>query len=302
MIRPGFARQYRSSGPPGESRPHAPVVPAPRAQTHVSTIASAGPGPDTGSRRPRHRPLPKGPPMTRRTSRRPSSAGRRIGRLAGVAVATAAASGLLAAGAQAAHAQPAHAQPTGLGAASLTYTFTTLDNQRDPTFNQLLGINTANEISGYFGSGMTGHPNQGYTMMAPYGQANYSSENFPGSVQTQVTGLNNKGDTVGFWANGANTHRGFRGVERRLHVVHRSAHPEDARLGQPAPWHQRRRHRGRVLRRRQRRSPRQAQPGHRPLHHHHPRRHRCQLLRHRHQRQRRHRRATPWAAPPTGGS
>ena len=26
------------------------------------------------------------------------------------------------------------------------------------------------------------------------------NENFPGSVQTQVTGLNDKGDTVGFWS------------------------------------------------------------------------------------------------------
>ena len=51
-------------------------------------------------------------------------------------------------------------------------------------------------IAGYFGSGMTTgappvfHPNKGYTIVPPYGQANYSNENFPGSVQTQVTGMN----------------------------------------------------------------------------------------------------------------
>jgi uncharacterized membrane protein len=150
------------------------------------------------------------PSARRSSSHRPSSAGRRLGRIAGTAVATAAAaSGLLAAGAQAAHAQPAHTQPAHTQSASTAYAFTTLDNENDPTFNQLLGINTAQEISGYFGSGATGHPNQGYTIMPPYGQANYSSENFPGSVQTQVTGLNNKGDTVGFWANSAGTQRGF---------------------------------------------------------------------------------------------
>ena len=34
-----------------------------------------------------------------------------------------------------------------------SYTFTTLDNQADPTFNQLLGINSHNVIAGYFGIG-----------------------------------------------------------------------------------------------------------------------------------------------------
>jgi hypothetical protein len=37
--------------------------------------------------------------------------------------------------------------------AATTYTFTTLDNQADPTFNQLLGINGNHVIAGYFGSG-----------------------------------------------------------------------------------------------------------------------------------------------------
>jgi hypothetical protein len=92
---------------------------------------------------------------------------------------------------------------------ALSYTFTTLDNQSDPTFNQLLGINSTNVISGYFGSGQPGHPNKGYLISPPYGQANYASENFPGSAQTQVTGLNNKGDTVGFWANAAGTDKDF---------------------------------------------------------------------------------------------
>ena len=39
---------------------------------------------------------------------------------------------------------------TGVAAA---YTFTTLDDQADPTFNQILGINSHNVIAGYFGSG-----------------------------------------------------------------------------------------------------------------------------------------------------
>jgi len=87
------------------------------------------------------------------------------------------------------------------------YAFTTLDNQADPTFNQLLGINSHDEIAGYFGAGTPGHPNKGYTIVPPY--TSYTNENFPGSAQTQVTGLNNRSDTVGFWVTAKGTNRGF---------------------------------------------------------------------------------------------
>ena len=89
------------------------------------------------------------------------------------------------------------------------YTFQTIDNAADATFNQLLGINNTGTIAGYFGSGAAGHPNQGYTVVPPYGQANYTNENFPGSMQTQVTGINNSGLTVGFWADINNNNFGF---------------------------------------------------------------------------------------------
>jgi hypothetical protein len=81
------------------------------------------------------------------------------------------------------------------------YSFRTLDNANDLTFNQLLGINDEGVIAGYFGSGAQGHPNKGYLLLPPfYSQHSYLNENFPGSVQTQVTGLNNRGVTVGFWS------------------------------------------------------------------------------------------------------
>lgn len=79
-----------------------------------------------------------------------------------------------------------------------TPTFATIDNAADPTFNQLLGINEAGVISGYFGSGMVGHPNQGYTVAPPY--TTFKPDNLPGSVQTQATGINKGGATTGFWA------------------------------------------------------------------------------------------------------
>lgn len=84
-------------------------------------------------------------------------------------------------------------------ARAASFTFQNIVNANDPTFNQELGINNSGLISGYFGSGAAGHPNKGYTVAPPY--TSFANENFPGSVQTQVTGLNNVGTTVGFWSN-----------------------------------------------------------------------------------------------------
>ncbi len=97
------------------------------------------------------------------------------------------------------------------GNAATTYSFQTLDNQADPTFNQLLGINNAGVIAGYFGVGSTAHPNKGYTLAPPYGQGSYTNENFPGSAQTQVVGINSNSSptTVGFWVDNNANNFGF---------------------------------------------------------------------------------------------
>src|SRR5260370_5683609 len=92
------------------------------------------------------------------------------------------------------------------------FKFQDITNADDPTFNQELGINNAGVIAGYFGSGAAGHPNKSYTVVRPYNtQLDFTNENFPGSVQTQVIGINNRdglgfdrvfrGTTVGFWSN-----------------------------------------------------------------------------------------------------
>jgi len=82
--------------------------------------------------------------------------------------------------------------------AATHFSFVTLDNASDPTFNQLLGINNAGTIAGYFGSGAAGHPNKGYTIAAPY--TAFVADNLPGSVQTQATGINAANATTGFWS------------------------------------------------------------------------------------------------------
>ena len=116
-----------------------------------------------------------------------------------------------AAGALAAPAVALPAPPDGSG----NYTFHTLNDNRDTTFNQLLGINDNGKVAGYFGSGEKGHPNKGYELLPNYRQGNYINENFPGSAQTQVTGLNNHGVTVGFWVNGKGANFGFYAVHQR---------------------------------------------------------------------------------------
>jgi hypothetical protein len=109
---------------------------------------------------------------------------------------------------------PAAAKPTTSPDASSNYAFQTVVNQQDPTFNQLLGINDSDTIAGYFGSGKPGHPNKGYTL-----HVNFHSENFPGSAQTQVTGLNNSGVTVGFWVDAKGDNSGFYSVGGRFQMA-----------------------------------------------------------------------------------
>jgi Cu/Zn superoxide dismutase len=110
----------------------------------------------------------------------------------------------------------AFVQPTG-------YSFTTVDDPADPTFNQLLGINQNGIIAGYFGSGAAGHPNKGYRV-SDRELSNFVNENFPGSVQTQVTGVNDADVTVGFWsgmnnANNSNDNTGFYRIDGQYHSV-----------------------------------------------------------------------------------
>ena len=93
--------------------------------------------------------------------------------------------------------------------ARAAYVFTNASNPLDPTFNQLLGINNAGTISGYYGAGDPAHPNKGYTLTLP---STFTPENFPGSVQTQVVAINTAGSTAGFYVDGAGVNHGFTNI------------------------------------------------------------------------------------------
>jgi hypothetical protein len=90
------------------------------------------------------------------------------------------------------------------------YILQNIINAGDPNFNQELAINNSGTIAGYFGESVV-VANNGYTVVAPYGQANFTAENFPSAaeLQTQVTGINNSGGTVGFWVDGSGANHGF---------------------------------------------------------------------------------------------
>lgn len=136
-------------------------------------------------------------------------------RPAGIALLVGAATAMLAAGGASASAATPGNTPTStpLAVASTApvahYGFRTLNDAADPTFNQLLGVNDHGVIAGYFGSGQPGHPNKGYTLSGDLDQDNYRNENFPGSTQTQVTAINDRGQSVGFWVDGAANNFGF---------------------------------------------------------------------------------------------
>jgi hypothetical protein len=153
----------------------------------------------------------------------PESTRLRLGRRAALALATSA----LAAGVLSTQAQ---ADATSPPDASANYAYQTIDNPQDLTFNQLLGINDSGTIAGYFGSGQPGHPNKGYVIPSrsmqsrqfDWGrtsQPSFVNENFPGSAQTQVTGLNNTGATVGFWADAAGDNFGFYKAHGQYHIA-----------------------------------------------------------------------------------
>jgi hypothetical protein len=100
------------------------------------------------------------------------------------------------------------------------YQILTLNDRRDVTFNQLLGINNEGVIAGYFGSGAdAAHPNKGYVLLPPYAQRDFANRNFPGSAQTQVIGISDTGVAVGFYVTASGANIGFWRANNRYHAV-----------------------------------------------------------------------------------
>jgi hypothetical protein len=90
----------------------------------------------------------------------------------------------------------------------------------DPGFNQILDLDNSGTVVGYRGSGAdAAHPNRGYLIRAPYRRGSVIPRNVPHAVQTQVIGVNEHGDTVGFWIDRVGVTRGFVRHNGQYHSV-----------------------------------------------------------------------------------
>ncbi len=106
----------------------------------------------------------------------------------------------------------------------LAYSCVTINDQTDnnppttptgETFTQLLGINNAGMVAGYYGSGMDpNHPNRAFTIPNVFASTPiFTHENPPNSTQTQEFGINSSGTTtVGFFQDSAGIQHGLVGI------------------------------------------------------------------------------------------
>lgn len=98
------------------------------------------------------------------------------------------------------------------GAMASSFAIQTVQSPSDPTFTELLGINNTGTIAGFFGAVTA----KGFTLTPPNSFAN---ENFPGSAQTMVTGINQNGDTVGIYVDTGGTTHGFTDIGGTFRTV-----------------------------------------------------------------------------------
>jgi hypothetical protein len=80
-----------------------------------------------------------------------------------------------------------------------SYTYTTIDDPADPTYNVLTGINNLDKVAGYYGNGTTSHPAHGYVANEPYGPQNFRHEDYPSAKDTYITSVNNRKALAGWF-------------------------------------------------------------------------------------------------------
>lgn len=97
---------------------------------------------------------------------------------------------------------PAAATPPD---ASGNYAFTTLNDNADPTFNQLLGVNDRKIAVGFY-TDSKGN-NHGY--IYKIGSHRFARVDVPGSSSVTATAINNLGDIAGFDTNSSGTVESF---------------------------------------------------------------------------------------------
>jgi len=93
---------------------------------------------------------------------------------------------------------PAGSAGTSAVSRAGAYSFKTLDNPDDPSFNELLGINNLGKICGYYGSGSKSNPSVGY-IVRKYGNSHYKTIMYPGAIDTVVSAVNNQNVIAGWY-------------------------------------------------------------------------------------------------------
>ena len=81
----------------------------------------------------------------------------------------------------------------------------TIQFPTDLGFTQLLGINNAGTIAGFHGATTA----QGFTLTLP---GSYTSQNFPGSAMSMVTGINAVGSTAGIYQDAGGVTHGYTNI------------------------------------------------------------------------------------------
>ncbi len=88
-----------------------------------------------------------------------------------------------------------HFKASSVRASSRSFSFKTLNNPKDPNFNELLGINGLGQISGFYGTGYDASPSHGYVLLR---KKRYVREKYPGSSGTVPVGGGRR-YSAGFW-------------------------------------------------------------------------------------------------------
>ena len=91
------------------------------------------------------------------------------------------------------------------GAAQAGYVFQNIVDPANPGFTQVLGINNTGTVVGYGNASAF----NGFSATAPYGGAQFTRQDFPGSAATQVAGISGAGDSAGFWIAADGGNHGF---------------------------------------------------------------------------------------------
>lgn len=116
------------------------------------------------------------------------------------------------------------------------FVFRAIAIRQDRTFNEALGVNDRGVIVGFFGRGREfKKPNVGFLVSPPYMQDQFRTIKVPGSLETQVVGVNNNGVSVGFFVDRLGANHGFvRSAAGKFRTVDFPQHL--ATLGTTSTW------------------------------------------------------------------